>query len=105
MSALRLGVGLPRKTELVRFLPKLQDEREDQAMTSYFDLIESTINRLISAMAESCDCATKEPEKLAHALRSMVAKLHAAQHSSGRHLPVDVKELEKLLELYGVKRG
>jgi len=70
-------------------------------MTSYFDFIESTINRLISAIHSD----EQEAVNLAHALRSMVAKLHAAQHSSGRHLPVDVKELERLLELYGVERG
>jgi len=72
----------------------------EKEMTSYFDLVESTCLKLIDAL-DKADYS--RAIKLSRAILTMVTMLHDAQHMLGSHLPINVKELEKALKLYGLK--
>jgi len=69
-------------------------------MTSYFDLLESTVNRLAVALYRG---EYMKAMKLTDALRAMIYELHSAQHEMGGHLEVDVQQLKGLLDFFGVK--
>jgi len=69
-------------------------------MTSYFDIVEKTVNRLAIALFRG---EYEKASKLTNALRAMIYDLHSAQHEVGWHLPVDVPRLKGLLEYFGVK--
>jgi len=69
-------------------------------VTSYFDLMEKTVNRLALALDKG---EYEKARRLTHALRAMIYDLHSAQHEFGGHLLVDVQKLEGLLEYFGVK--
>jgi len=69
-------------------------------VTNYFDLVEATLTRLADALDKG---EYKKADRLTRALRSMISRLHSAQHKMGSHLPIDVRQLESILEIFEVK--